>query len=139
MMTVLGCLRSTNLAQRQYVFRMLVSAGFSILFSTVAALALRFGHLPHGAAYPIAILPAFPIIGALVVTGLYLAEEKDEFQRQLLLESLLGGMAITLAGTTVWGYLESMAHAPHLDAIWIYPIFWIATCVTFPLVWMRYR
>ena len=136
---MIECLKPANLAQRRYVVRMLISAGFSIVFSVIAALAIRFGHLPHGAAYPIATLPAFPIIGALVVTGLYLAEERDEFQRQLLLESLLGGIGITLAGTTVWGYLESMAHAPHLDSIWIYPIFWVATGFSMPFVWMRYR
>ena len=61
-------------------------------FSTIAALSIRFGHPPIGAAYLLAVLPAFPIMGALVVTGLYLAEEKDEFQRQLLVESVLGGI-----------------------------------------------
>lgn len=138
-MMMVGCLKPANVAQRRYVSRMLVSAGFSIAFSIVAKLAIRFGHLPHGVAYLVALLPAFPIIGALVVTGLYLAEETDEFQRHILIESVLGGMGITLAGTTVWGYLEAMAAAPHLDSIWIYPIFWIATCVTFPVVLMRYR
>lgn len=133
------CLKSSNLAQRRYVSRMLVSAAFSIVFSIGAKLAIHFGHLPRGAAYLVALLPAFPIIGALVVTGLYLAEENDEFQRHILIESVLGGMGITLAGTTVWGYLESMVSAPHLDSIWIYPIFWIATCVCTPFVWMRYR
>ena len=136
---MIECLWPSNPAQRRYIVRMFVSAFLSIVFSTIAALTIRFGH-PHGvAAYCVAILPAFPIIGALVVTALYLAEEKDDFQRQLLLESVLGGMAITLAGTTVWGYLESMAHAPHLDAIWVYPIFWIATGLSMPFVLMRYR
>lgn len=136
---MLECLNSSNAAQRRYVFRMLVSAGFSIVFSIAAKLVIHFGHLPHGVTYLVALLPAFPIMGALAVTGLYMAEEHDEFQRQLWIESLLGGMGVTLAGTTVWGYLESMASVPHLDAIWIYPIFWIATCVSFPVVWMRYR
>lgn len=136
---MIECLKPSNLAQRRYVSRMLVSAGFSILFSIGAKAAIRFGHLPHGVSYLIALLPAFPIIGALVVTGLYLAEENDEFQRQLLIESVLGGMGITLAGTTVWGYLEAMASVPHLDSIWIYPIFWLATGVCTPFVWKRYR
>lgn len=136
---LLDCLRPANSAQRRYLFRMQASAGFSIAFSIAAKLILRYEHLPHGAGYLVAILPAFPIMAALVVTALYLSEETDEFQRQVLIESLLGGMGITLAGTTVWGYMESMAAAPHLDSIWIYPIFWIATAVCMPLVWMRYR
>jgi hypothetical protein len=136
---MIDCLMPQNAAQRRYVFRMLVSAGFSILFSVAAALAIRIGHVRGVTAYLLAILPAFPIIGALVVTGLYLAEEKDEFQRQLLVESLLGGMGITLAGTTVWGHLESFIHVSHLDSIWIYPIFWIATGLSMPFVLKRYR
>jgi hypothetical protein len=136
---MIECLLGVNPAQRRYVLRMFVSALFSLLFASIAALSIRFGHLHGGLAYLIAILPAFPIMGALVVTGLYLAEEKDEFQRQILVESVLGGMGVTLAGTTVWGYLESFVHAPRLEAIWIYPIFWIATCVSTPFVWKRYR
>jgi hypothetical protein len=136
---MLECLTSTNAAQRNYLVRMLWSAGFSIVFSLIAKFAIRLGHLPQGAVYPIAILPAFPIMGALVATGLYLAEEKDEFQRQVLIEAVLGGMGITLAGTTVWGYLQDLAHAPQLDSIWVYPIFWIATGVCSPFVKRRYR
>lgn len=136
---MIECLNPVNLAQRRYTFRMLLSAGFSILFALAAKLTIRLGHLPHGVTYLVAVLPAFPIIAALVFTGLYLAEETDEFQRQLLIESILGGMGITLAGTTVWGNLEGMASAPHLDSIWIYPIFWIATALSMPLVRMRYR
>ena len=136
---MIGCLSPTILAQRRFVIRMLWCAGGSLVFSLVAKFALRLGHLPDAAVYPIAIFPAFPIMAALVMTGLYLAEEKDEFQRQVLIEAVLGGMGITLAGTTVWGYLESMAHAPRLDAIWIYPIFWIATGVCMPFVMRRYR
>ena len=136
---MIECLWPSNPARRHFIVRMLVSAIFSLAFSTIASLTLRFGH-PHGVAvYFVAVLPAFPIMGALVVTGLYLAEEKDEFQRQLLVESVLGGIAITLAGTTVWGYLESFVHAPPLQAIWIYPIFWVAAGISFPFVWMRYR
>lgn len=136
---MIGCLNPTNVAQRRYVIRMIWCAGGSIVFALAAKVALRLGHLPDAAVYPIAIFPAFPIMAALVVTGLYLAEEKDEFQRQVLIEAVLGGMAITLAGTTVWGYLEAMAHAPRLDAIWIYPIFWIATAACWPFVLRRYR
>lgn len=136
---MIECLWPSNPARRRYILRMLVSALFSILFSLIAKLSLRYGHLPHAMAYPVALLPAFPIIATLVVTGLYLSEETDEFQRQVLIEAVLGGMAITLAGTTVWGYLENLASAPQLDPIWVYPIFWIAACVCFPIVKMRYR
>jgi hypothetical protein len=78
-------------------------------------------------------------MGMLVVTGLYLSEEKDEFQRELMVQSLLAGIGLTLASTTVWGYLEDFTHAPHLSLVWIFPMFWIFTGLSIPFVWMRYR
>jgi hypothetical protein len=128
-----------SIIQRRYVLRMLVAAVFSLLFSAMAAAAIRAGHAHASLAYLFAILPAFPIMGALVVTGLYLAEETDDFQRHVMVQSLLGGIAITLSATTVYGYLEALAHVPHIQMTWVYPIFWIATSVSVPLVWMRYR
>jgi hypothetical protein len=129
----------SNTAQRSYVVRCLVTALLCVAFTTVAALSFRFGHLSGGLAYLVAILPAFPIMGMLVVTGLYLSEEKDDFQRELMVQSLLGGIGLTLATTTAWGYLEDFAHAPHLSMVWIFPMFWIFTCLAIPFVWMRYR
>ena len=66
-------------------------------------------------------------------------EEKDEFQRNLYIQALLGGIALTLSLTTVWGNLEDFVHVPHLDLIWVYPLFWIFVLVAFPVVWLRYR
>jgi hypothetical protein len=126
-------------AERRYVVRMWVAAGLCILFALVAAWSFRLGH-PHGVlAYLIAVLPALPIIGALVGTGMYLGEEKDEFQRNLLVQALLGGTGGILAVATAWGYLEDFAHAPHIDLVWVYPAFWVLTGISYGVVWWRYR
>ena len=128
-----------NPVQRRFVLEMWSVAGLCILFAVIAALAFRVGHLSGMLAYPVAVLPSLPILWALVSTGTYLNRETDEFQRNLLVQSLLGGMGVTLALTTVWGYLEGFVHAPHLDPIWVYPIFWFATALSYPVVRMRYR
>jgi hypothetical protein len=86
-----------------------------------------------------AILPAIPILWVLMETGRFLATEKDEFQRNVLVQCLLGGIGGTLAVTTIWGNLENFAHAPHLDLVWIYPIFWIFVVLSAPVVMWRYR
>lgn len=126
--------------QRRFTIQMWVVAGLCILFALVTAFSFRFGHPGAMLAYPLAILPSLPILGALVCTGTYLAEEPDEFQRSLLIQSLLGGIGVTLAATTIWGYLEHFVHTtPHFDAIWVYPIFWFATALSNPVVRLRYR
>jgi hypothetical protein len=125
--------------ERRYVIRMWIMAALCVLFSVIAALVFRLGH-PHGVlAYLVAVLPALPIVGALVYTGVYLAEEKDEFQRNLLVQSLLGGTGGILAVTTAWGYMEDFARAPHLDPVWVYPLFWLFAGISYGFVRARYR
>ena len=128
-----------NPAQRRFVIRMWLMAALCALFSVVAALVFRLSH-PHGVlSYLVAVLPALPIIGALVYTGVYLAEEKDEFQRNLLVQSLLGGTGGILAVITAWGYMVDFARAPHMDLVYVYPLFWVFAGISYWLVKARYR
>jgi len=126
-------------AVRRFARSCWMSAGLVVVLAVVAALAFRLGHLKGLLAYPVAVLPALPILWVLIETGRYLAVEKDEFQRNLLVQCLLGGIGGTLATTTAWGYLEAFAHVPHLQAMWIYPIFWLFVGLSVPVVILRYR
>ena len=133
------CIASSPV-QRRFTNQMWVVAGLCMAFALISGLMFRFAHPPALLAYPLAIFPALPIVGALVCTAIYLAEETDEFQRSLMVQSLLGGIGVTLAATTIWGNLEHFVHfTPHFDAIWVYPIFWFATALSYPVVRMRYR
>ena len=78
-----------NAAVRRYTIRFLAVMLFYVLF--LVATVWSFVHLhPTGAlAYLLAILPSIPIIGVLVVVGLYLSEEKDEFLRSLHIQSMI--------------------------------------------------
>jgi len=128
-----------SLAKRRYRIRSLVAAALCVLFTLLAVTAFRHTHPAPGVAYVLAVLPALPILGALVATGLYLGEERDEFQRNVLVQSLLIGIGGTLATSTVWGFLEDFGHAPHLDPIWIFSLFWLFAGLSLPVVKMRYR
>lgn len=130
---------ASNAALKRYVVRMMWAAFFCLVFSAAAAAGIRHGHVSGIPSYFLAVLPALPVAWTLVITGAYLNEEKDEFQRNLYIQSLLGGIAATLAVTTVWGYLEDFARAPHLRLAWVYPLFWIFVLASFPFVWLRYR
>lgn len=129
----------SNPAQGRYVQRMFWSGAFCIVLSLAAVMGIRHGHVTGVPAVLLAILPAAPIVLALLVTGAYLLEEKDEFQRNLYIQALLGGIAATLSLTTVWGNLEDLVQAPHLDLIWVYPLFWLFVVAAYPVVWLRYR
>lgn len=130
---------STNPAQRRYVGRMMVAALFCLLFAAVAAIGIRHQHVSGFWSYPLAVLPAIPVAWTLVITGAYLGEEKDEFQRNVYIQALLLGVAATLAVVTAWGYMEDFGRAPHLRLAWIYPMFWIFVVLASPLVARRYR
>ena len=137
-MSIFLC-RTGSPVQRRFAARMWIAGGLCVLFAFIAAFAFRHGHLHGIPAYLVAILPALPIFGALIWTGVYLDEEKDEFQRNVLIQCLLGGMGVTLAVTTAWGYLEDFAGVPHMDPVYVYAIFWFAAVLSYPVVRMRYR
>jgi len=125
--------------ERRYVIRMWIMAALCVLFSLVAAVVFRLCH-PHGIlAYLVAVLPALPITGALIYTGVYIAEEKDEFQKNLGVQSMIWGIGATLSVTVVWGFLENFVHLRHMDLILVYPLFCMCSGISFGLLQLRYR
>lgn len=128
-----------NPAQSRYRRRMLAAAVLCIAFSLAAAGGIRHGHVSGLWSYFLAVLPAIPVAWTLVITGAYLGEEKDEFQRTVYVQAILLGIAAMLAVVTAWGYMEDFGQAPHLRLAWIYPMFWIFVVAAFPLVRRRYR
>ena len=125
--------------QRRWVRSCWMSAALVVPLVFGAAVAFRLYHLHGVAAYVVAFLPTLPILWVLVELGRYLAVEKDEFQRNLLVQCMLGGIGGTLAVTTVWGYMEDFARAPRLDLVWVYPIFWLFVGLAWPVVYRRYK
>lgn len=53
-----------------------------------------------------AVITALPIVAMLVVMGLYLREETDEFVRDRLVTSMLIGLGILFAATSILGLLQ---------------------------------
>ena len=129
----------SNPAVRRYVWRF---SGAMVLYTQFLILAVwEFKHRnPTGVpAYLLAVLPSLPIIGGLVVVGLYLAEEKDEFQRTVLVQSMLWGIGATLAVTSVWGFLENFVQVVHFDLYLVFPLFWFFVGIFSPVLKARYR
>jgi hypothetical protein len=131
--------KTNNPAQRRFLYRFAVAMLLYVLLIVPAV--WGFVHFrPTGAlAYVLAVLPALPILAMLVVIGLYLAEEKDEFIRNMQIQSLLGGIGGTLALVSVWGLLENFTDVRRLDLFLVYPIFWGFVGISTVVVWLRNR
>jgi len=61
------------------------------------------------------------LFAELVSVGMLTLRLRDEFQRILLTRSFIWATLITMALTTIWGFLELHGNGaiPHLDIIWI--------------------
>jgi hypothetical protein len=79
--------------------------------------------------YAAALLPAVPLVGVIVSVGLYVREEADEFRRAVYVQSMLWGLGLVLVLSTVWGFLELLADAPHVEGWWVFPIYCVAQAV----------
>lgn len=130
---------SGNLAKRRFTVRCSLSGALAVFFAVLTAVLLRL-HLIHGPlVYLFAVLPALPILWCLWAVAQYLSEETDEFQRRLHIEYLLWGIGGALSVTTVWGYLEDYTRLPHLDLVYVYPIFWLFVGLAMPVVNRRFK
>lgn len=128
-------MKSTTAAGRRYLRRF-----FPVMISYVVVLfaciwAIRHWHPVGAELFALSVLPALPILGVIVVMGLYLIEETDEFQRQRVATCMLFGTGVLLAAITVYGFLTN-GGAIRPDAelgLWGFPLWcgsWgVAQCV----------
>jgi hypothetical protein len=130
---------SSSKAIGRYNRRMLVVAIIYIVVLLSVVFALKHLHLARPIVIVLSILPSIPIIGMVSVVGLYLREETDEFLRHLLIQSLLWTMGVTLAATSVWGFLELFAAAPRISQFYVFVAYWIFYGIVNPIVRQRYR
>jgi len=128
-----------NSAVRRFVFRVVASVSANIVLTIFVASCFDEFH-PHGPlAYLLAVLPAVAILGYIVALGLFLVEEKDEFQRNVFIQTLLCGIGGTLVFMEVWGSLETYMHIRHFPTTWTFTLFWIFCGISSPLLLRRYR
>jgi hypothetical protein len=113
-----------NAAQRRYNGRVIVAAMVYAVLLTSEQFALHRVHMPSAPGYALAVLPALPIIAIFVLVGRYLIEEQDEYLRMRMVRQILWATGLTLAATTLWGFLED-AGLPHVPMFYV-SVFWFA-------------
>lgn len=119
-----------NPAQRRYIRRFMPTMAMYVVTLFACVWWMHYAE-PQGALLVLlSVLPSLPILGVIVVMGLYLAEERDEFIRTRLVTAMVGGIGITLAVTSVWGFLENGGVVPHFMTMLAFPLW----CGSFGLV-----
>ncbi len=118
-----GCVSSP--AARRYQRRLMIAASVYVLLLTCAIGAYIRVHPTGALAWLLAIAPALPIVACIVIMGLYLREETDEFQRAIQAQSALWATGGLLVLATGWGFLEMFHLVPHIETWWTVPI-WCA-------------
>ena len=99
-------------AMRKYVIRLAVLMTIYMITLFAAVYAFRH-HLVSGpSAYPLAILPALPIIGVFWAVMRLLVEEPDEFLRMLLVRQTLVATGFCLTVMTIWEFLQNFDLVP---------------------------
>ncbi len=134
----MNCLTNNPAARRYFRRNLITILLYALSLALSISVFLRY-HPTGPLAWLLAVLPALPLTGLLAIFGLYLAEEKDEFQRFIGVQSMLWGIGGTLAVTNIWGFLESFVHLRHLKTILDAVICWIFVGISVPVLLARYR
>ena len=132
------CLPITK-AGRRYIYRLAPTMAIYLIFLFIAQWTFHHIHPTGLVVYFLAVLPALPLIASLAIVGLYIAEEPDEFERSIIVQSMLWGLGGALSASTIWGSLEDFANAPHISTFYVFLFFWIFMGISQPFIRMRYR
>lgn len=126
-------------AVKRYLRRFLPMMLAYVVVLTVSLWTIRHHHPQGPLLWLLAVAPALPVIGVIVVMGLYLIEETDEFVRAMLVQAMLWGLGVTLAGCTAWGFLENVDLVPHVPLYLVFPIFCGSMGLAQPIVRWKYQ
>ncbi len=100
---------------------------------------IGYRHLTGVLAYVPAILLALLGVAFIVIFGLYLKEEQDEFERAVWVQAMLWGIGATLTVITFWGSLAEFELAKGLKLMFVFPMFMLITCIARLVLKLRYR
>jgi hypothetical protein len=106
-------------AWKRYNWRVVWLSLAYAIFLIGAVYGFKHDLVPAPLKYPVAILPALPIVGIFVAIGRYLVEEQDEYIRMLMVRQVLWASGLTLSAATVWGFLDNFKLVGHADGYWI--------------------
>ena len=116
---------ANSAAHRRYSWRLAAAMGGYVVTLLIADHLIDERGIGGPAAFAVALVPALCVAGVFWALARLLIEEKDEFERLLLVRQLLVGSGITLTVATIWGFWESFGLVGHVDAFYIAALFFV--------------
>ena len=109
-------------AGRRYTVRFLSAmAVYAVIFFAARPFEVRYASTSLRVA--IALGLALSVIGVVAAIGRYLVEEQDEYLRLMQAQAVIWATGITLAVSTLWGYLAVMRLVGDLPAVDVFVVF----------------
>lgn len=87
----------------------------------------------------LAVLACLPTVGLIAVAARYLREETDEFIRNLIIQSMLWGFAVTMVGTALFSVLLDYHSRSFSVAVLNTDLFLVGTGFAFRILQWRHR
>ncbi len=128
-----------SLALKRYHLRTGIAVAAYVVTLTAAVRLVGDGSVTGPAAYVLALLPGLSVLGIFWAIARLMMEEKDEYQRMLLVRQSLIATAFTLAIVTMWGFLENFDLVPHVDAFYIAPLWSVGAALGSCVNWVMQR
>lgn len=108
----------------QYTVGIMVTMSLYVIALFGSILAIKQYHPAGVVLYGLAVLPALPVGGSLIVFLRYI-DQVDEYVRSVLLKRFILATGLTLFICTAWGFIEANGGGQHLDLYLVYPLFWL--------------
>ena len=112
-------------AQRRHNRRVLLSALAYAALLLPAVYLIRHDVVTGFWKFPLALLPALPLVVMFGSYSRYLSEETDEYVRSLVVNQILVATTVSLVCAVVWGFLTDLGGAPPIATYWI-AVVWMA-------------
>src|SRR5436190_19245114 len=106
-------------AWARYNWRVVILSALYAAFLISAVYGFKHQLVPSALKYPVAVLPALPIVGIFAAMGRYLVEEQDEYVRMLMVRQMLWASGFALSCATIWGFLDNFGLVGHADGYYI--------------------
>jgi putative oxidoreductase len=116
----------------RYVVRTMLFMGAYVAIN-VAAMAGLFEHLNQVGRVALALTVAVPV-ACQIWAAIAWMRDSDEFFRAMTAKRFILATGLAIAVASAWGFQELYAHAPHISAAMVYPLFWGAFGVVSPFV-----